>query len=78
MRSHFVFLNMCLIVEKEQKYSPNDLESITMWADLSSQVADARSSERPLQTPVRSTDKSVCCKIQDNDGIINKFNYRHN
>ena len=29
------------VVEKEQKSSPDDMDTITMWAELSSNVADA-------------------------------------
>jgi len=29
------------VVEKEQRNSPNDMDTITMWAELSSNVADA-------------------------------------
>ena len=39
-----------LVVEKEQKSSPDDMDTITMWATLSSEGADARSNERPLQS----------------------------
>ena len=39
-----------LVVEKEQKNSPDDMDTITMWATLSSRGADARSNERPLHT----------------------------
>ncbi len=39
-----------LVVEKEQKSSPDDMDTITMWATLSSGVADARSNERPLRS----------------------------
>lgn len=38
-----------VVVEKEQKNSPNDMDTITMWADLSSNVLDARFN-RPLST----------------------------
>ena len=38
------------MVEKEYKNNPNDMDTITMWADLSSRGADARSSKRPLHT----------------------------
>ncbi|MBQ9719464.1 MAG: hypothetical protein IJV64_02095, partial [Oscillospiraceae bacterium] len=36
-----------IVVEKEQKNSPDDMETITMWAEKSSRVADARSSASP-------------------------------
>ena len=39
-----------LVVEKEQKSSPDDMDTITMWATLSSEGADARSNKRPLQS----------------------------
>ena len=39
-----------VVVEKEQKSSPNDMDTITMWAEMSSRGADARSGERPLHT----------------------------
>ena len=38
-----------IVVEKEQKNSPDDMDTITMWADLSSNVLDARQ-RRPLST----------------------------
>ncbi len=38
-----------VVVEKEQKNSPQDMDTITMWADLSSNVLDARQ-KRPLST----------------------------
>lgn len=41
---------MVLVVEKEQKSSPDDMDTITMWAAKSSGGADARSKERPLQS----------------------------
>ncbi len=39
-----------VVVEKEQKNSPDDLETITMWADKSIGGANARTSVRPLQS----------------------------
>ena len=39
-----------LVVEKEQKNSPDDMDTINMWANKSSRVADARFSERPLHS----------------------------
>ena len=47
-----------LVVEKEQKNSPDDMDTINMWANKSSRVADARFSERPLHStskPVNNT-----------------------
>ena len=40
-----------VVVEKEQKNSPDDMETITMWAELSSSnVSDARTKIRPLSS----------------------------
>ena len=39
-----------LVVEKEQKSSPDDMDTITMWATLSSEGTDARSNKRPLSS----------------------------
>ena len=39
-----------VVVEKEQKNSPDDMDTINMWADMSSRVTDARSNKRPLQS----------------------------
>ena len=39
-----------MVVEKEYKNSPDDMETINMWAEKSSRVADARSLERPLRS----------------------------
>lgn len=38
-----------VVVEKEYKNSPDDMETINIWADLSSNVLDARQ-RRPLST----------------------------
>ena len=45
-----------LVVEKEQKNSPDDMDTITMWATLSSRVIDARSNERPLSSTSQPAD----------------------
>ena len=37
-------------MEEEYKNSPNDMETINMWADMSFGGADARSKERPLHS----------------------------
>ena len=39
-----------VVVEKEYEKSPNDMETINIWAEKSSRVADARSNERPLRS----------------------------
>lgn len=52
-------VNVDNVVEKEQKNSPYDMETITMWADLSSRGADARSSKRPLHTTSESVISSI-------------------
>ena len=39
-----------LVVEKEQKSSPDDMETINMWATLSSRGTDARYKKRPLSS----------------------------
>lgn len=44
-----------LVVEKEQKNSPNDMDTITMWATVSSLGADARY-KRPLHITSRPVD----------------------
>ncbi|MCR5314100.1 MAG: hypothetical protein K6E54_10770 [Bacteroidaceae bacterium] len=54
--------NECVVVvEKELKNSPNDMEIINMWADKSFGDADARSNKRPLQSTSKpaNTDKST-------------------
>jgi hypothetical protein len=54
--------NECVVVvEKELKNSPNDMEIINMWADKSFGGADARSNKRPLQSTSKpaNTDKST-------------------
>lgn len=48
-----------VVVEKEQKNSPDDMETITMWAEKSSKVADARRNSSPaidVQNVILSTD----------------------
>ena len=37
-----------VVVEKEQKNSPNDMETITMWAEKSTDVIDARTDAPPM------------------------------
>lgn len=39
-----------VVVEKEQKNSPDDMDTITMWAELSSGGADARKNTSPVYT----------------------------
>ena len=60
-----------VVVEKEQKNSPDDLETITMWAEKSSRVADARSRKRPLQSTSEPTTvadgTNVVTVISDSD-----------
>lgn len=45
-----------VVVEKEYKNSPDDMDTITMWATLSSRVIDARSNERPLSSTSQPAD----------------------
>ena len=45
---------MIVVVEKEQKNSPDDMETITMWADMSSRVADVR-----IATPLWMTSETL-------------------
>ena len=49
-----------VVVEKEQKNSPDDMETITMWADLSSNVVDAR-----LKRPRGTTSETVIISMDD-------------
>lgn len=49
-----------VVVEKEQKNSPVDMETITMWADLSSNVVDAR-----LKRPRGTTSETVIISMDD-------------
>ena len=37
-----------VVVEKEQKNSPDDMDTITMWAEMSSDVIDARKNASPM------------------------------
>ena len=53
-----------LVVEKEQKNSPDDMDTITMWANLSSLGADARSGERPLHTTSQPTNVAQSANAQ--------------
>lgn len=48
-----------LVVEKEQRESPDDMDTITMWANLSSRGADARFEKRPLQSTSKPTDNDL-------------------
>ena len=41
------------------KKSPDDMETINMWAEMSSRVADARSNKRPLQSTSKSTNSTT-------------------
>ena len=43
-------LRIIVVVEKEQKNNPDDMEAITAWAELSSNVSDARTNVRPLNS----------------------------
>ena len=48
-----------VVVEKEQKNSPDDMETITMWAELSSSnVSDARTEARPLNSTSQPANES--------------------
>ena len=47
------------VVEKEYKNSPNDMETITMWADMSSKATNAQRKAAPdthVQNAILSTD----------------------
>ena len=75
-----------LVVEREYKNSPNDMETITMWAEKSSAATNARSQKNAPDTLVRNAIRSTdIAKIQkdaeaaisgeekllyDKDGII--------
>ena len=75
-----------VVVEKEYKDSPNDMETITMWAEKSSAATNARSQKNAPDTLVRNAIRSTdIAKIQkdaeaaisgeekllyDRDGII--------
>ena len=66
-----------LVVEKEQKNSPNDMDVITMWATLSSRVADARSNERPLHStsqPANVAQRNRVPEETDARTVITSFN----
>ena len=49
-----------VVVEKEQKNSPNDMETITMWAELSANVPNARN-----MRPSKSTSETVTISPDD-------------
>ena len=53
-----------VVVEKEYKNSPDDMDTITMWANLSSLGADARSGERPLHTTSQPTNVAQSANAQ--------------
>ena len=54
-----------LVVEREYKNSPNDMETITMWAEKSSAATNARSQKNAPDTLVRNAIRSTdIAKIQ--------------
>ena len=60
---------IAIVVEKEQKNSPDDMETITMWADLSPEVADARHKTSPaidVRNVILSTDIAKIVKDAEN------------
>ena len=48
-----------VVVEKEYKNSPQDMETITMWAETSSNVSDARTEVRPLNSTSKPAKTSI-------------------
>jgi len=48
-----------VVVEKEYKNSPNDMETITMWAEKSSAATNARSEKNAPDTLVRNAIRSI-------------------
>ena len=46
---------MPLLLRKSKNNSPDDLETITMWAEKSTRGADARSEKRPLHSTSQPT-----------------------
>lgn len=80
---------IAIVVEKEQKNSPYDMETITMWADLSPEVADARRKTSPaidVQNVILSTDTAKILNDAENAiasdivelNIIDRENYSTN
>ena len=69
-----------IVVEKEQKNSPNDMETITMWAEMSSSnVADARTSSSPAidaRNVIISTEDAAKIRKDAEDTIAKDKNIR--
>ena len=69
-----------IVVEKEQKDSPNDMETITMWAEKSSSnVADARTSTSPTidaRNVIISTEDAAKIRKDAENAIENDVNIR--
>ena len=58
-----------LVVEKEQKNSPDDMDTITMWAEMSSRGADARSEKRPLQSTSTPANNDLEIKFKQSNAV---------
>lgn len=56
-----------VVVEKEEKNSPDDMGTINMWAEKSSRVADARLKKRPLQSTSKPSTAAQDTNIQEAD-----------
>lgn len=69
-----------IVVEKEQKNSPNDMETITMWAEMSSSnVADARTNSSPAidaRNVIISTEDAAKIRKDAEDAIAKDKNIR--
>lgn len=69
-----------VVVEKEQKNSPHDMESITMWAEKSpSNVADARINSSPTidaRNVIISTEDAAKIRKDAEEAIVNDVKVR--
>ncbi len=76
----YISNGIVVVVEKEQKNSPDDMETITMWADKSTRVADVRISTSPVDDVRNVISDKDAAKIRkdaetaiENDEIIRQY-----
>ena len=61
-----------VVVEKKQKNSPNNMETITMWAEMSDRVADARRITSPAIDARNVISTMDATKIRKNEETVIK------